>query len=244
MNPRPQTLVFLIAILCFASGSFLSPAADEITIAKTRDMTFQDEKEVAEWMIAVKKGDIAAVKNLLAKPKPTDINLTGKDGWTALMWAAELGRYEMAAFLIKKGANTRIGNKEGTLALSMAAQHGHEELVKLLVDVGININSQNQAGTTALMNAALQGHMSVVKLLIKRGADLNLRDKHRNTALLLASHEGHVEVAKLLIDHGARMESGEQEWIAAQPQPENRTIEGLWQMIHQAEGDKLVEEHK
>ncbi len=242
MKRRPQTLAFLLTLPFLAGELFLSRAADPITIAKTRDMTFQDEKEVAEWMIAVKSGDIAAAKKILATP--IDINVTGKDSWTALMWAAELGRREMAAFLIQQGADIRARNKEGSVALSMAAQHGHEDLVKLLLDAGIAINFQNQTGTSALMIAALEGQTNVVKLLIERGADLNLRDKYRNTAVLLAAHEGNVGIAKLLIDHGARMEPGEQEWIAAQPQPENRTLESLWQMIHQAEGDKVAEKPK
>ena len=106
-------------MILWAAAAVGLEAADPVTVAKSQDMWFQDEGTVAGWMIAVKRGDLASVRKHHAAG--VDVNMRGKDGWTALMWCATLGRAELARWLISRGANLRAVNAEGSDALMLAA---------------------------------------------------------------------------------------------------------------------------
>src|SRR5678816_3772475 len=64
---------------------------------------------------AAKKGDVAAVRALIAKQ--ADVNEPGRDGSTALLWAAYHADLPMAQALIAAGARTSTPNKYGVTPL-------------------------------------------------------------------------------------------------------------------------------
>src|SRR5450631_1409810 len=89
-------------------------------------------ENVAKLSDAVRDGDAAQVKDLLARK--VDVNARGSDGSTALLIAADRGKPELMAMLVKAGANPSIADENGDSPLSVAVAHGKPELVKMLLD--------------------------------------------------------------------------------------------------------------
>lgn len=61
-----------------------------------------------------------------------DVNAANEDGKTALHIASEAGEFETAAFLLNRGADTKLLDHDGRSALNYAKLSGNKELIKLL----------------------------------------------------------------------------------------------------------------
>src|SRR5690348_16172138 len=72
---------------------------------------------------AAKRGDTAAVRALLTQK--ADVNAPQPDGATALHWAAWQENVELAATLLRAGANPMAVNSAGATPLSLAAASGN-----------------------------------------------------------------------------------------------------------------------
>ena len=106
---------------------------------------------------AAMRGDAEEVHALLRAG--ADVNAAQGDGMTALHWAAENGRIELAEVLVFAGANpeaaTRLG---GFTPLMVASRAGHAGIVRLLADAGANLEATTETGETALHYAAWSGN--------------------------------------------------------------------------------------
>ena len=122
---------------------------------------------------------------------------------------AELGSVEMAALLIRHGAQVK-----GSGAIVMAAEEGKLDMMKLLLNQGADINEVGIEHPTdprfkedmgsALHRAVEAGHEEVVKFLLDRGADVNLNDVMRRTPLALAEANKNRGMIELLKERGAQ----------------------------------------
>jgi uncharacterized protein len=157
------------------------------------------ECEVAD---AAMQRNLDGVRALLAKK--ADVNAPQADGTTALHWAAHWDDTEMAALLIRAGANVQA-NHDGATPLFLAAENGSAAMIEALVKVGAEVNAPVLAhGETALMMAARSGHVDAVQILLDHGAQINTQDKLRGTtALMWAAEQGHAAVVRLLLERGA-----------------------------------------
>ncbi|REJ77468.1 MAG: ankyrin repeat domain-containing protein [Acidobacteria bacterium] len=70
------------------------------------------------------------LKNLSA----LDLDVAGREGMTALMWAAEIGSLKMAQMLLIAGADHRRRNYEGKTSMDIAREKGYEEIVRVLAE--------------------------------------------------------------------------------------------------------------
>jgi uncharacterized protein len=151
---------------------------------------------------AAKKGDVAAVRALLAQH--TDVNVAMPDGATALMWAARSNSLEVTELLLRAGANANAVNQYGVGAINLAATNGNAGILEKLLIAKANPNAALPAGETVLMTASRTGNLDAVKVLLKYGADPNKREEWRGqTALMWAAAEGHADVVKALLASGA-----------------------------------------
>lgn len=116
---------------------------------------------------------------------------------TLLHAAAEKGRTDLVAHLLKLKAdpNARTGNDETPLHLAAAA--GHAETCALLLQHRAEPNARTRQGRTPLHQAAARG-----RLLPLEGADLHARDEDDRNALHLACLHGHRAVAAWLLEQG------------------------------------------
>jgi ankyrin repeat protein len=152
---------------------------------------------------AAMRGDTAAVRTLLRQG--ADVNAAQGDGMTALHWAADHGDQELAALLLRFGANpaavTRIGRHA---PLHVAATRGHHLVAGLLVDAGADIAATTTTGAVPLHFAAASGSAETIRILLDHGADVNVREPQwGQTPLMFAAASGRSEAAGLLLTRGA-----------------------------------------
>jgi hypothetical protein len=100
-----------------------------------------------EWMLACASGDMQTVLNIIMRD---DTLINRKDflhGYTALHWAAKLGRCDIMSALIINGAFPNIKSNGGFTALHLACQGGYDNAIAMLVrDQGANVNIRDNSG--------------------------------------------------------------------------------------------------
>lgn len=220
-----STNYFGTTLLILAIGN------DEIAIVKyLLEQGANPEAKIYEntaLMVASSKGSQKMVQMLLAKG--ADIKGNTSTGYSVLMTAAERGHYDLTSFLIDQSTNlneslwaaSTIGREEviasliskganinskdkyyQRTALMMAAEYGHLETLKNLVNQGANIEVKDKMNNTALLLAAENGHLDIVQFLIFAGADINHKNGYEQTAFTQSTLNGHLKVAKYLAQEG------------------------------------------
>jgi len=155
---------------------------------------------------AVKTGDRAAVASLLGEG--ADPDAAGADDATALHWAAQYERLEIAMQLLEAGAAARAATRNGITPLAIAAQNGSAALIERLLEHGADPDERSAEGQSALMLAALNGRPEALAVLLEAGADPNAVEPFRGqTALMWAAGEGNAAAVELLLRHGAMLEA-------------------------------------
>lgn len=87
----------------------------------------------------------------------------------ALLIAVEKGHYEVARFLLEKGADANAEDCDDHPAITTSIVNGDMRMVELLIKHGADVNHIDDP----LSIAAHQGDLSMVELLVKRGAEPN-----------------------------------------------------------------------
>jgi uncharacterized protein len=158
---------------------------------------------------AAERADWARVRALLLEG--ADATAAQPDGTTALHWAAQHDRREIAELLIKAGARVGAANRFGATPLSLACVNGGP-LVAQLLEAGADPQQSLPGGETPLLTASRTGRADPVKALLARGAKVDATDAKGQTALVWACAEGNAAVVDLLLQAGAnaklRLKSG------------------------------------
>jgi cytochrome c len=162
---------------------------------------------------AVKEGDIAKVKQLIASGE--NVNQNQRSLGTPLHQASLWGNSELAELLIAHGANVNADNKIFGTPLYMAARKGNSAVAAVLIAHSADVGARWTDGTTPLHAAAEGGHAGVVDLLIAHGADVNARSSDTAVKKGFPGHAGypalhsaaikdHHDIVDLLRAYGAR----------------------------------------
>lgn len=109
---------------------------------------------------------------------PDMVNSKDRDGRTALLLSASLGKLEMAQFLVEQRADVNAKTLAGVTALMEASSGGFLPIVLLLLRNGAHVDSRKgPGGETALFVAMSNGALSCVDALVRIGhADLRTHD--------------------------------------------------------------------
>jgi len=147
-------------------------------------------------------GDYDAVRGFIAIHEDLDKVNTG--GWTALMYAAYVGRDNILNMLLEAGAKIDIpAKRNGLTALMLASYCASESIMYFLLQHGAAINARDSEGLTSLFHAVRQGHQSAVKLLAAQGAELDLCQYQTGmTPLMEAVVLGHEAIFSILLEQG------------------------------------------
>jgi ankyrin repeat protein len=154
-------------------------------------------------MSAARYKDVGTVARLLKEgANPNEQN---KDGWTALMLAAEYNPDPLVVeALLNSGAAVDAANSSGiTPLMSAAAKNPNPDVIRVLLRAGANINARSKTGFTSLMGAAVNNTVQVARTLLGAGADLNAEDDSRRSALMYAAQfSRHPEMVVFLLESG------------------------------------------
>lgn len=127
-----------------------------------------------------------------------DVEASDSSGRTALHSASmEEGYEDMAALLLKYGADVDAVDDYGFTPLRYAAFYGVVENCQLLLDNGADVNAACRGGTTPLHWAARGGWYEVCELLLSHGANAFAEDYQGKTPLDVSVGDA---IRDLLID--------------------------------------------
>jgi ankyrin repeat protein len=202
VEEKPQVVPLLIE-----AGAEVN-IEDELGRTALMDAAAKDEPETVSLLLTAgantDDGNTAlliAVKciSLLVKAG-ANTNLQNKEGDTALMKAAWMGRTEDVSMLVKAGAALDLQNKRGDSALILATTRQHILTVKELFRAGADLNLQNEEELTALMISTISGVTDITKTLLSgENIAIDIQTKNGWSALFFAADEGNVATTKLLL---------------------------------------------
>ena len=183
-----------IRLMSVAAVVLLSSA---IAVAAPPDLRVTD---------AARNQDAGAVRALLEAGAAVDD--VQADGFTALHWAAQWDRTDLADLLLGAGADVDAADRYGITPLVLACTNASPGMVRRLLEGGADPHGAQATGETVLMTCARGGVLDAVTPLLGRGADVNAREAtNGQTALMWAAWEGHNDVVRTLIEHGAEVDA-------------------------------------
>lgn len=170
---------------------------------------------------AIQRGDMPLLGTLFQygiRPDRTDAA-----GNPLVVRAAMDNKPELAAFLLKAGANAKLAGKEGLTALQIAILNKQEPLLLTLLEGGADPNQpfaspvkpevlekvddanfkkwlKRDTGLTPLMLAASRGDTATITLLLEKGARRGLQTKGwQRFPVVFACDGEHIPAARLLL---------------------------------------------
>jgi len=160
-----------------------------------------DDEGIVE---AARNGNFETVQAILARDS-SQLGATDDDGYTPLHWACMRAHWDIARYLIERGADVNAVGGDGGTPVNWAAHHDNVGIIQLMVEKGARLNVQNQWGMTELHTAIWRGCIGVVEFLLDHGADPMIKTKEGWTAMHYAYRSGHVDVIKMLRERGLSM---------------------------------------
>jgi ankyrin repeat protein len=131
---------------------------------------------------------------------PDAVNLYADDGFTPLGLACYFGQFEVARYLVLKGADVNQPSNNGfnVYPLHSATAGNYTNIARMLVDNGAQINVKQQAGATPLHSAAQNGNLELLILLLENGAEVNARMEGGKLPADVAREKGFNDIAEIL----------------------------------------------
>jgi ankyrin repeat protein len=163
----------------------------------------------AKIRAARKSGNFKDLKNFLEglekENQLKDIVGLKLGEWAPLQLVSFVNRPEIAAILIRNGANVRDTEYSFT-PLHCASTSGHLDEVKFLINMGADPKCINDDGWTSLHACSRNGHLRVVEYFIdEESIDVNITDKKGDTPLHTAALHGKLHVVKFLVEREANI---------------------------------------
>lgn len=170
--------------------------------------------------IAIRKGYLRTVKNLVAKGASLDAPDFDYLGYTALHTAVESGNREIVEFLLEKGAKLNVlasyAHSDSFYCgtpLMFAIRYENSELINFLLAKKADPNLMCKDGKTALRMAMKSRNYKLFNQLIEAGADVKAIDEAGTTNLMYAV--GDVVLVKKMIEAGIPVNARNKEGLTA-----------------------------
>lgn len=155
-------------------------------------------------MDAAQRGDTEAIR--VALGQGIDVNISNKEGKTALHIAASYGSRATVSFLIEQGANLEAKTRIGHTPLLSACECGQKEMVELLLHLGADITVCEKGGANLLHFSLLNGDEEIFHSLLGYGLNVNAKVVEGFTVLHSAIIYDRIRSINLLLEHGADIE--------------------------------------
>ncbi|CAO3610916.1 unnamed protein product [Mucor hiemalis] len=123
---------------------------------------------------------------------PECIHAISKNGWTALLYAAQNGNANLVSYLLSISADFDHIDNEGNSALHYASAWGHITVMDLLVSEGCNVDLENNAQATAYdyaYSVAVQEHLKEISQIpFNDDSTLSVSSSQRQQSLVNAPY--------------------------------------------------------
>jgi len=131
---------------------------------------------------------------------PDAVNDHAADGFTPLGLACYFGQFEVARYLVLKGADVNMPSNNGfhVYPIHSAAAGNYTDIARMLMEKGANVNVKQQAGATPLHTAAQNGNLELLILFLENGAEINVRMEGGKLPADLAREKGFAEISEIL----------------------------------------------
>lgn len=160
-----------------------------------------------EFLLAAEQGNVDALKSCL--DKKVDINVTNRQGRTAIVIASLNKHYDCVELLISAGADINKQDQTCFNPFLISCLNNDLTLLRLVLPAKPDLNCLSRFGGVGITPASEKGHVEIVRELLLH-TDINVN--HTNfvgwTPLLeaIVLNDGGAkqqEIVKLLLDHGA-----------------------------------------
>ncbi|MGI5172699.1 ankyrin repeat domain-containing protein [Treponema sp. OMZ 840] len=166
---------------------------------------FPTLEDFAEYSKYLENGDLEGVKRYYKRFGPRSVEQYGLEGLfmiNPLEGALYYNHYDIAEFLLKKGANPDAISPTIHMPIIFNCIvnnniKGLELLIKYNVDVSVFTNSN---GYSTLSYAAATG-VEVLDVIYKKTKNINIKNEDNATALFSAVIMGHFDCVKFLVNH-------------------------------------------
>lgn len=180
-NSSVREIIAAVAfLLFFASNTIASGTA------------FQSFKD------ALKAAKVQEVNALL--DTVGDVNLTNEDGISLLHLASQIGRKDVCASLIVRGANVNAADNSGDTPLHDA---NNVSIAALLLAHGADLERANSGGRTPLFHAVVRRDLSMAAFLLSNSARVDSRSSTGASPLIIAALNGDKDMMLLLLKNHA-----------------------------------------
>src|SRR6267143_1581224 len=122
------------------------------------------------------------------------------------------GHYQIARWLVARGADVNGLDPFGEPALAAAAWKGDANGVNALISMGAKVDLEQRGqfrglwpSGTALAVAGSSGRTEICKSLLAAGADGNKKNQYGNTPLLVALTHGDIQCVPAMLQYGAEV---------------------------------------
>ena len=148
---------------------------------------------------AASTGELTVTKRLI-EMHPDTVNKPSNDGFSPLGLSCFFGHFEIAEYLIEKGADVNLvsNNSFRVAPLHSACAISDFAIAELLLKSGANPNTTQQNEITPLHEAAHSGKTELVKLLIEYNANVNAKMDSGQTPFSMAVEKGYTETADFI----------------------------------------------
>lgn len=162
---------------------------------------------IAAFLNAAEEGQLDELKKCLVSG--VNINVTNRQGRTAITLASLHKQYDCVEYLIAAGADINKQDETCFNPFLLSCLNNDLTLLRLILPARPDLNCLTRFGGVGITPASEKGHLDIVRELVTR-TDINLN--HTNfvgwTPLLeaIVLNDGGAkqqEIVKLLLDHGA-----------------------------------------
>ncbi|WP_099075504.1 ankyrin repeat domain-containing protein [Proteus alimentorum] len=160
-----------------------------------------------DFLNAAEQGQLEILKNCLEKG--VDINITNRQGRTAIVNASLNKHYDCVSFLINAGADINKQDQTCFNPFLLSCLNNDLTLLRLVLPANPNLDLLTRFGGVGITPASEKGHVEIVRELLEK-TEINVN--HTNfvgwTPLLEAivlndGGEKQQQIVKLLLEHGA-----------------------------------------
>jgi ankyrin repeat protein len=153
---------------------------------------------------AARRNDTAMAKLLADRGADLNNNVGEAGAESTLHVAASHGAADVAALLVKRGADLEARGYDGETPLHKSAREGQLSVMKVLIEARAAINARDATGQTPLHYA---GTLEAAALLLDHGADLEAKDQDGRTPLHEHATIMQDRVCRLLVRRGANLDA-------------------------------------